>query len=138
MLAKAILVHGVIGYKFCWLLPSEDQNQGTPAGHESAETPIGNVSKGFFTLQILYKMVKWPGGLFIFKGYRTKEHSELVHSNMFGPFGVYGWKVWVFHHFTNKYSRFRYVHKKSNALNTFIEFKAGSKNLLGKHICYFD
>ena len=30
MLAKAILVHGDIGYKFCWLLPSEDQNQGTP------------------------------------------------------------------------------------------------------------
>ena len=35
MLAKAILVHGVIGYKFCWLLPSEDHNQGAPAGHES-------------------------------------------------------------------------------------------------------
>ena len=29
MLAEAILVHGVIGYKFCWLLPSEDRNQGT-------------------------------------------------------------------------------------------------------------
>ena len=29
MLAKAILVHGVIGYKFCWLLPFVDQNQGT-------------------------------------------------------------------------------------------------------------
>ena len=43
MLAKAILVHGVIGYKFCWLLP-EDQNQGTPVEHESAETPIGNES----------------------------------------------------------------------------------------------
>ena len=43
MLAKAILVHGVIGYKFCWLL-HKDQNQGTPAGHESAETLIGNVS----------------------------------------------------------------------------------------------
>ena len=43
MLAKAILVHGVIGYKFCWLLP-KDHNQGTPAGHESAETPIGNES----------------------------------------------------------------------------------------------
>ena len=35
MLAEAILVHGVIGYKFCWLLPSEDSNQGTLAGHES-------------------------------------------------------------------------------------------------------
>ena len=44
MLAKAILVHGVIGYKFCRLLPSEDHNQGIPAGHESAKTPIGNVS----------------------------------------------------------------------------------------------
>ena len=30
MLAEAILVHGEIGYKFCWLLPSEDRNQGTP------------------------------------------------------------------------------------------------------------
>ena len=35
MLAEAILVHGVIGYKFYWLLPFDDQNQGTPAGHES-------------------------------------------------------------------------------------------------------
>ena len=33
MLAKAILVHGDIGYKFCWLLLSEDQNEGTLAGH---------------------------------------------------------------------------------------------------------
>ena len=52
MLAKAILVHGVIGYKFCCLLP-EDQNQGTPAGHESAETPIGNVSPSPLLAQIL-------------------------------------------------------------------------------------
>ena len=35
-------MHGDIGYKFCWLLPSEDHNQGTPVGHESTETPIGN------------------------------------------------------------------------------------------------
>ena len=39
----ATLVHGVIGYKFCWLLP-EDQNQGTPVGHESADTPTGHES----------------------------------------------------------------------------------------------
>ena len=39
MLAKAILVHGVIGYKFCWLLP-DDKNQGTPAGHESNGTTV--------------------------------------------------------------------------------------------------
>ena len=44
MLAKAILVHGVIGYKFCWLLPSEDHDQGIPTRHESVETPIGNES----------------------------------------------------------------------------------------------
>ena len=37
MLAEAILVHGDIGYKFCWLLLSKDQNQGTPAGHEISE-----------------------------------------------------------------------------------------------------
>ena len=40
MLAKDILVHGVIGYKFCWLLPSEDHNQGTPTGHESNGTTV--------------------------------------------------------------------------------------------------
>ena len=39
----ATLVHGVIGYKFCWLL-SKDQNQGTLAGHESADTPTGHES----------------------------------------------------------------------------------------------
>ena len=40
MLDKAILVHGVIGYKFCWLVPFEDHNQGTPAGHVSNGTTI--------------------------------------------------------------------------------------------------
>ena len=40
MLAKAILVHGVIGYKFCWLLPSEDHNQRTSVGHESNGTTV--------------------------------------------------------------------------------------------------
>ena len=39
MLAKAIIVHGVIGYKFCWLLP-DDQNQGIPVGHESNGTTV--------------------------------------------------------------------------------------------------
>ena len=37
----ATLVYGVIGYKFCWLLP-----QGAPVEHESAETPIGHESNG--------------------------------------------------------------------------------------------
>ena len=40
MIAEAILVHGVIGYKFCWLLPSEDHKKGTPAGHESNGTIV--------------------------------------------------------------------------------------------------
>ena len=34
MLAEAILIHGDIGYEFFLLLPSEDQNQGTPIGNE--------------------------------------------------------------------------------------------------------
>ena len=42
MLAEAILVHGVIGYKFCWLLPYEDRNQGTPIGHESNGAVVGD------------------------------------------------------------------------------------------------
>ena len=33
-------MHGDIGYKFCWLLPSEDHNQGTPVGHESNGTTV--------------------------------------------------------------------------------------------------
>ena len=40
MLAKAILVYGVIGYKFCRLLPSDDHNQGAPVGHELNGTTI--------------------------------------------------------------------------------------------------
>ena len=40
----ATLVNGVIGYKFCWLLP-EDQNQETP-GHELADTPTRHESNG--------------------------------------------------------------------------------------------
>ena len=40
MLAEAILVHGVVGYKFCWLLSSKDHNQGTPVGHESNDTVV--------------------------------------------------------------------------------------------------
>ena len=33
-------MHGDIGYKFCWLLPSEDHNQGTPVGHTSNGTTV--------------------------------------------------------------------------------------------------
>ena len=35
--------------------------------------------------------------------------------------------------FSDYYSRFGYVHRKFDALDTFIEFKAGSNNLLGMH-----
>ena len=39
------------------------------------------------------------------------------------PFCVYAWIVWVFHYFINKYFKFGYVHRKFDALDTFIEFK---------------
>ena len=54
---------------------------------------------------------------------------ELVHTDMYEPFYVFAWKMWVFHHFIDKYCRFGYVHNKFDALDTFIEFKAGSDNL---------
>ena len=53
---------------------------------------------------------------------------------MYEPFDVYIWKVWVFDHFIDKYSRFGYVNKNSDALDKLIEFKAESYNLLSKHI----
>ena len=46
----------------------------------------------------------------------------------------YIWKVWVFDHFIDKYSSFGYIDRKSDAFDKFIEFKAESNNLLGKHI----
>ena len=53
---------------------------------------------------------------------------------MYEPFCVYAWKVWVFDHFTDKYSRSGYVDKKFDASNKFIEFNVELDNLLGKHI----
>ena len=56
----------------------------------------------------------------------TKECLELMHIDMYVTFSVnYGEGM--------KNSRFGYVHRKSNALHTFIEFKAGSGSLLGIH-----
>ena len=46
---------------------------------------------------------------------------------------VFMHEVWVFDYFTNRYSRLGYVDRKYDALDTFIEFKAWSNNLLGKH-----
>ena len=57
-----------------------------------------------------------------------------MHTHVYEPFCVYAWKVWVFDHFTNKYSRYGYVDRKSNALDKLIEFKVVVDNLLGKHI----
>ena len=88
-----------------------------------------------------------PKDLLVYESYidgkmtkRTKAKGclELVHTNVYGPFCVYAWIVWAFHHFTNKYSRFGHVHRKSNTLDTFIEFKARLDNLLGKHARNFD
>ena len=59
---------------------------------------------------------------------------ELVHTHMYEPFDVYIWKVWVFDYFIDKYSRFGYVDRKSDALDKLIEFKVESDKLLGKHI----
>ena len=40
--------------------------------------------------------------------------------------------------FSDDYSRFGCAHRESDALDTFIEFKAGSDNLLGKYNCHFN
>ena len=53
---------------------------------------------------------------------------------MYEPFCLYIWKVWVFDHFIDKYSRIGYVDRKYDAFDKFIEFKAELNNLLGKHI----
>ena len=65
---------------------------------------------------------------------RAKECLELVHTNMYETFSVHAWGGYgYFITFNNDYSRFGYVHRRSDALDTFIEFKAGSNNLLGIH-----
>ena len=74
-------------------------------------------------------MVKWPRCPFIFKGLGTKECLELVHNLFVFIYGKYGYLIILF-----KYFSFGYVDRKSNALDKFIEFKAESDNLLGKHI----
>ena len=65
---------------------------------------------------------------------RAKEYSELMHIEMYGIFSVHTWGGYgYFTTFSNDYSRFGYIHRKFDALDTFIEFKAGSNNLLGIH-----
>ena len=61
---------------------------------------------------------------FSFKGHRAKEYLELVHTNVYGTFGVYTWRGYgYFIFFIDEYSRFGYeylVHSKSDALDKFI------------------
>ena len=59
---------------------------------------------------------------------------ELVHTHVYERFCVYIWKIWAFDHFIDKYSSFGYIDRKFDAFDKFIEFKAKSDYLLGKHI----
>ena len=65
---------------------------------------------------------------------RAKECLEFVYTDIYGTFSVYAWEGYgYFITFSDDYSRFGYVHRKSSALDTFIEFEVGSDNLLGIH-----
>ena len=82
-----------------------------------------------------------PEDLSVYKSYidgkmikrtRAKECLQLMHTDMYGNFSVHAWKGYgYFITFSDDYSRFGYVHRKSDALDTFIEFKTGSNTLLG-------
>ena len=68
------------------------------------------------------------------KRIKAKECLELVHTNLYGTFSVHAWGGYgYFITFIDDYSRFGYVHRKFDALDTFIEFKAGLDNLMGIH-----
>ena len=69
-----------------------------------------------------------------FKGLGTKECLKLVHTNVYKPFCVYIWIVWVFVHFIDKYSSFSYIDRKTDAFDKYIEIKVELDILLGKHI----
>ena len=63
---------------------------------------------------------------------RAKEYSKLMHIEMYGIFSVHTWGGYgYFTTFSNDYSRFGYIHRKFDALDTFIEFKAGLDYLFG-------
>ena len=65
---------------------------------------------------------------------RAKECLELVHIDMHGAYSVYAQGGYgYFIPFSSDYSRFRYVNRKYDVLNIFIEFKARSDNLLVMH-----
>ena len=65
---------------------------------------------------------------------RVKECLELVHTDMYGTSNVHAWERYGhFITFSDDYSRFERVHRRFDASDTFIEFKAGLDNLLGTH-----
>ena len=65
---------------------------------------------------------------------RAKECLKFVHTDMHGNFSVHTWGGYgYFITFNDDYFRFEYVHRRSDALDTLIEFKVGSDNLLGIH-----
>ena len=65
---------------------------------------------------------------------RAKECLELVPTNMYGTFSVYVQGSYAyFITFSDDYYRFGYVCRKFDVLDTFIEFKMRSDNLLGIH-----
>ena len=64
----------------------------------------------------------------------AKKCLKLVHTDIYGTFNVHAWGYGYFITFSDDYSRFGYIHRKSDVLDIFIEFKARSNNLLGIHI----
>ena len=65
---------------------------------------------------------------------KVKECSGLVHTDMYETLSVYGWRGYgYFITFSVDFSRFGYVHRKSDDLDTFIEFKARLDNILRIH-----
>ena len=80
-------------------------------------------------------MTKRP---FTTKGFKAKECLKLVKINAFRLFNAYacgGYEYFIT--FINYYSRYVYVnfmHRKSNALDKFKEFKAKFEKKLGKNL----
>ena len=63
---------------------------------------------------------------------KAKECLELVHTKIYGTFSVLAWGGYgYFITSSDDYFRFGYVHRRFDALDTFIEFKAGLNNLFG-------
>ena len=58
-----------------------------------------------------------------------------MHTYMYGFFDVHTWEGYEHYiFFSDDYSRFGYLYRKSNALDKFIEFKTELDNLLAKHM----